>query len=126
MKVRGFWGFGLGVAVVLFTTYALVGPAEEMPLVLSDADMESMYGSNYNAKCMDTFGCGKPTKCYNTGNTSEYRSNTTRKNYCYYWTGKTCHLRDVGQVCFITKYSDSNCGTYLSSGPVNDYRDCFP
>ena len=31
MKLKNFWVFGLGVAVVLFTTYALVSTAEEMP-----------------------------------------------------------------------------------------------
>lgn len=31
MNSRSFWIFGFGVAVVLFATYAVVGPAEEMP-----------------------------------------------------------------------------------------------
>ena len=129
MKSKRVWAFGLGVTVILVTVYALVGPAEEVPFVLSDAEMESLYGSVENARCVEDFGCGVPNGCKNndpsTGRSMHYH-NVADKYCCHVATGYHCTVLDLGRVCWKKSYGSLNCTNKLDEFPTNYYRDCNP
>jgi len=111
MKTRKFGAiYILLVALGLGIFYAFAGSIEEVPLGLSEAEMQNLFGGDAsNHKCVTRTGCyPNSSGCNGSG---DYYSGSLSWESCTDYAGKFCNI-DEGSgriVCSVTHYTNSNC-----------------
>ncbi len=132
MKTRNFrLAYLLAVVLSLTVVYAMVGTKEEIPLVLSDTQMQKLVGSSglqyYQCRYVSN-GCDPNSTgtCLAEGSGSKKYFHWSIKYYCDY-TGNSsdyCNQYNEAKTCLKYSYTDSNCQSYNSTTEYYYYTAC--
>ena len=125
MKARKFWAIYIPlIALGLGSFYISSGSLAEVPLVLSDVEMqETIGGSRSNAKCITRTGC-YPNSSGCSGNT-RYSGSLSWKD-CTSASGKKCNpdYNSTRRVCHVRYYTGGGCAGEYSSSNRNRPKWC--
>ena len=132
MTCRKFWLAYLLVTVFSLTiVYVVVGTKEEMPLVLSDSQMQTLVGVGwYGEKCSDNPvpGCDpNPTgECLTWGSKwMKYYPWSTKRDCLDADPSDFCNLQDLNVTCKRYIYDDDDCDVWNRTVHLYYYTDCW-
>ena len=113
MKARKFWAVYIPlVALGLATFFISSASLESVPLVLSDAEMQEVFGSaRINAKCVTRSPCYPDRSGDDCDNNKRFTSLGTTWKDCTSYQYKKCskNAQITARVCAVTEYDGPGC-----------------
>ena len=129
MTVRKFrFVYCLAVVLSLTVVYGIVGAKDDMPLRLSDAQMQDLIGQRQWFRCSPPLkGCPAQAGICFQHVTGSRIFTENDKRYACFWTNQEndwCFRDDFNVTCEVDWYSDGNCQVWNYTKNFYGYTTC--